>query len=51
MTHLLAKAPPELAGGRLASPAWLILMVGGVVAALSVAYLVLRFRRAQKDKR
>lgn len=49
--HLLAKAPPDLAGGRVGSPPWLILVVAFAVAALAVGTLVMRFRRAPKDKR
>jgi hypothetical protein len=53
VTFLLASAePPDLAGGRYAAPAWLILVVAGVVAALAVTTLIVRFRRrAERDKR
>ncbi|MFT3764534.1 MAG: hypothetical protein QM820_03305 [Minicystis sp.] len=51
MTLLLAADPPDLARGRVAAPAWLILTVAGVVLAFAVGYLVLRFRRVGKGQR
>jgi len=52
VNHLLAAVdPPDLARGRYPAPAWLILTVAGVVAALAVGYLLARFRRVDKDKR
>lgn len=51
MSLHLAINPPELAKGRYAAPAWLILAAGAVVMVFAVVYLVLRFRRADKDKR
>lgn len=45
----LAVDPPELAKGRWAAPAWLILAAGAVVIVFAVVYLVLRFRRPAPD--
>ena len=54
MNHLLlAQGPPELAGGRYAAPAWVILTLGFAVAAGAFVYVALRLRRlrAGRDKR
>ena len=39
----------DLAGGRYAAPAWVILSAGGAVAAGAAVYLVLRVRRARAE--
>jgi hypothetical protein len=47
--HLLLLAQSaDLARGRWPAPTWVIALVGVAVAALAVAFLVLRARRAQK---
>ena len=48
---LLAQGPPELAGGRYAAPAWVILSLGGAVAVGAAVYLALRFRRTARKAR
>ena len=56
---LLSQGPPDLAGGRYAAPAWIILSLGAAVVAGAAVFLVLRLRRtgrvsrtgAPKDKR
>lgn len=51
MSVLVARAEPDLAAGRYYAPAWVILTIGGVVAAFAVGYLFFRFRRrAERDK-
>ena len=50
--HLLLLAqtadPTGLAHGRWPAPWWAIVLVGGVVTVLAVAFLVARARRAKK---
>jgi hypothetical protein len=48
---LVAVDPPDLAKGRYAAPAWLILTVGGLVLAVAVALLAVRLRSAKKGDR
>ena len=51
MNHLhLVADPPELAGGRYAAPAWVILSLGGAVVAGAVVYLALRLRRSTRPR-
>jgi hypothetical protein len=50
VSHLFAADAPDLAGGRYAAPAWLILAVAAVVAVFAAVYLTLRFRRSERDK-
>lgn len=55
MKHLLAAAQPDLAGGRYAAPAWVIVAAAVIVAALAAAAIIVRFRAPrrsdEKDKR
>jgi hypothetical protein len=44
---LVLAIPTELAGGRYAVPAWVILALGGIVVASAAIVLALRFRRGR----
>jgi hypothetical protein len=48
---LFSGEPPELAGGRYPAPAWVILVLGGLVAAGAAVYLAVRLLRGAKEKR
>lgn len=51
MSLLVAVNPPDLARGRYAAPAWVIMTVGGLVLAVAVALLVMRLRGGKKADR